>query len=92
MRCAHLTSLSCHAASDEDSRETIRLAQAAFESGIWSRASRHHRADVLDKSATLLTAELPELIPLEVRQTGRAIRESTLTPRARLHYSIPLRP
>ncbi|KAI3324211.1 aldehyde dehydrogenase [Xylariaceae sp. AK1471] len=65
----------CHAASEEDVQETVALAQAAFKSGVWSRASRHHRADVLDKSATLLEAELPELIALEVRQTGRAIRE-----------------
>lgn len=33
------------------------------------------RADVLDKIAELLTANLPRLIDLEVRQTGRAIRE-----------------
>jgi len=78
MRCAHLTSVSCHAALEDDVQDTVALAQAAFKSGIWSRTSRHHRADVLDKCATLITAELPELIALEVRQTGRAIRESTL--------------
>ncbi len=33
------------------------------------------RADVLDKIADLMTAHLPSLIALEVRQTGRAIRE-----------------
>jgi acyl-CoA reductase-like NAD-dependent aldehyde dehydrogenase len=33
------------------------------------------RADVLESAAGLLTASLPELIALEVRQTGRAIRE-----------------
>ncbi|KAI0381228.1 aldehyde dehydrogenase [Hypomontagnella monticulosa] len=65
----------CHAASASDVERTIALAQSAFESGIWSRAPRHQRADVLDKCATLLTAALPDLIALEVRQTGRAIRE-----------------
>ncbi|KAI0407145.1 aldehyde dehydrogenase [Xylaria palmicola] len=65
----------CHAASEEDVQDTVALAQAAFKSGVWSRESRHRRADVLDKSATLLEAELPELIALEVRQTGRAVRE-----------------
>ncbi|KAI0449153.1 aldehyde dehydrogenase [Xylaria acuta] len=65
----------CHAASEEDVRDTVALAQAAFKSGVWSRESRHRRADVLDKSATLLEAELPQLITLEVRQTGRAVRE-----------------
>ncbi|KAI3333716.1 aldehyde dehydrogenase [Ustulina deusta] len=65
----------CHAASEEDVKDTVTLAQAAFKSGVWSRESRHRRADVLDKSATLLEAELPQLIALEVRQTGRAVRE-----------------
>ncbi|KAI0438184.1 aldehyde dehydrogenase [Xylaria telfairii] len=65
----------CHAASEEDVQETVALAQAVFKSGAWSCASRHHRADVLDKAATLLEAELPQLIALEVQQTGRAVRE-----------------
>ncbi|GAP88440.1 putative aldehyde dehydrogenase [Rosellinia necatrix] len=65
----------CHAASEEDVDEAIALAQAAFKSGVWSRESPHRRADVLDKAATLLEAELPTLIELEVRQTGRAVRE-----------------
>ena len=42
---------------------------------MWSKAPRHVRADILDKIADLLTANLPTLTPLEVRQTGRAIRE-----------------
>lgn len=33
------------------------------------------RADTLDRIAELLTKNLPRLIELEVRQTGRAIRE-----------------
>lgn len=66
---------SCHAASASDVERTIARAEAAFQSGVWSRSSRHYRADILDKSAALLTASLPSLIALEVRQTGRAIRE-----------------
>ncbi|GJC91501.1 aldehyde dehydrogenase [Colletotrichum higginsianum] len=65
----------CHAASPQDVDETIRLAHDTFKAGTWSRLPRHVRADVLDRTAELLTAELPQLIPLEVRQTGRAIRE-----------------
>ena len=42
---------------------------------MWSRAPRHARADVLDRCATLLDAALPELIELEVAQTGRPVRE-----------------
>ncbi|KAI0098493.1 aldehyde dehydrogenase [Daldinia grandis] len=65
----------CHAASTSDVERTVAHAEAAFRSGVWSRSLRHYRADILDKSAALLTASLPSLIALEVRQTGRAIRE-----------------
>lgn len=66
---------SCHAASEEDVESTVAAAHAAFKSGIWSRASRHHRADVLERCATLLSDALPELIALETKQTGRVIKE-----------------
>ncbi|KAF2473625.1 aldehyde dehydrogenase-like protein [Lindgomyces ingoldianus] len=65
----------CHAASVEDVDEAVRHAHAVFKSGTWSRAPRHLRAEVLDKIAGLLIKNLPRLIELEVRQTGRAIRE-----------------
>ncbi|POS69618.1 aldehyde dehydrogenase [Diaporthe helianthi] len=64
-----------HSASPEDVDSTVEQAHAAFKSGVWSRASRHHRADVLEKAATLLSSNLPDLIALEVQQTGRALRE-----------------
>ncbi|KAF1993519.1 betaine aldehyde dehydrogenase [Amniculicola lignicola CBS 123094] len=65
----------CHAASPEDVNTAIKAAHAVFKSGIWSKAPRHVRADTLDRIADLLTANLPRLIDLEVRQTGRAVRE-----------------
>ncbi|KAJ9144013.1 Aldehyde dehydrogenase [Coniochaeta hoffmannii] len=65
----------CYAASAKDVDDTVQSAHAAFQSGTWSRSSRQHRADTLDKIASLLTDALPELIPLEVKQTGRATRE-----------------
>lgn len=65
----------CHSATSEDVSTTIQLAHSAYKSGAWSRAPAHHRADVLEKAAALLTANLPGLIALEVQQTGRAIRE-----------------
>ncbi|KAH6693681.1 aldehyde dehydrogenase-like protein [Plectosphaerella plurivora] len=65
----------CTAASPSDVDSIVHEAHKVFTSGIWSRAPRQTRADVLDKAAILLTAALPSLIPLEVRQTGRAIRE-----------------
>jgi acyl-CoA reductase-like NAD-dependent aldehyde dehydrogenase len=55
--------------------EVVRDAHAVFKSGVWSKAPRHVRADTLERVAQLLTENLPRLIELEVRQTGRAIRE-----------------
>ncbi len=66
---------SCHAASPDDVDAAVREAHRAFLSGSWSRAPRHARADVLERCAALLEAELPGLIELEVAQTGRAARE-----------------
>lgn len=70
-----LTLCRCHSASDDDVELAVQLAHTTFKSGVWSKSSRHHRADVLDKAAALLSQHLPNLIPLEVAQTGRAIRE-----------------
>ncbi|KAJ5591838.1 uncharacterized protein N7459_002207 [Penicillium hispanicum] len=65
----------CHAASTTDVETAVAAAHAVFKAGTWSRASRHHRADVLENCAALLSESLPELITLESQQTGRAIRE-----------------
>ncbi|KAJ6441214.1 betaine aldehyde dehydrogenase [Purpureocillium lavendulum] len=61
--------------NDSDVDEAINVAHRAFRSGVWAKAPREARATVLDKAAALLIQQLPSLIPLEVRQTGRAIRE-----------------
>ncbi|KAJ5984714.1 Aldehyde dehydrogenase C-terminal [Penicillium waksmanii] len=65
----------CHAASEEDVDNAVHIAHSAYKSGIWSRASRHKRADVLENCAGYLKEALPELIDLEVKQTGRVVRE-----------------
>ncbi|KAI5457294.1 aldehyde dehydrogenase [Mariannaea sp. PMI_226] len=65
----------CQSASEADVIAAVKIAQDTFESGVWSKKSRHDRATVLDKAAELLTSNLPDLIALEVRQTGRVIRE-----------------
>ncbi|KAL8336743.1 hypothetical protein RB601_008297 [Gaeumannomyces tritici] len=65
----------CHAASASDVDSAVDAAHAAFKAGAWSRAPRQARADVLDRAAELLGSALPGLIDLEVRQTGRAVRE-----------------
>ncbi|KHN97319.1 betaine aldehyde dehydrogenase [Metarhizium album ARSEF 1941] len=63
------------AASQQDVDDAIQNAHEVFKSGVWSRASRHHRARVLEKIAEIVAQELPNLIHVEVRQTGRAVRE-----------------
>ncbi|KAK7413079.1 hypothetical protein QQX98_008027 [Neonectria punicea] len=65
----------CHAASEDDASQAIELAQEVFKSGVWAKKPREERALVLDKAAELLVKNLPELIVLEVQQTGRAVRE-----------------
>ncbi|KAF1832999.1 betaine aldehyde dehydrogenase [Decorospora gaudefroyi] len=65
----------CHAASAVNVDEAVQMAHKVFKSGVWSKVPRHLRADTLDRIAELLTKNLPRLIELEVRQTGRAIRE-----------------
>ncbi|KAJ5087154.1 Aldehyde dehydrogenase C-terminal [Penicillium angulare] len=65
----------CHAASEKDVEDAVQAAHLAYKTGVWSRKSRHERADVLEKCSVLLSEALSELIPLEVKQTGRAIRE-----------------
>jgi acyl-CoA reductase-like NAD-dependent aldehyde dehydrogenase len=65
----------CHAASATDVDTAVRTAQKVFKSGVWSKAPRHVRAETLDRIAELLTQDIARLIELEVRQTGRAIRE-----------------
>ncbi|TLD34645.1 aldehyde dehydrogenase-like protein [Venturia nashicola] len=58
-----------------DVTAAISVAHKTFESGVWSRAPRNKRADVLEEIADVLTANIRDLVALEVRQTGRAIRE-----------------
>lgn len=71
----YLITVRCHSASEEDVDTAVRAGHSAYQSGVWSRASRHQRAEVLEKCAFLLTEALPELIDLEVKQTGRVVRE-----------------
>ncbi|CAK7217208.1 hypothetical protein SEUCBS140593_003131 [Sporothrix eucalyptigena] len=66
---------SCDSASADDVDAAVQDAHRAFTAGTWSRAPRQTRAEVLEEAARLLTAALPQLIALEVQQTGRAIRE-----------------
>lgn len=65
----------CHSASQEDVVSAVELAHATYKSGVWSRAPRHVRAEVLERAASLFETHLATLVEIEVAQTGRAIRE-----------------
>ncbi|KAJ4381951.1 hypothetical protein N0V85_008629 [Neurospora sp. IMI 360204] len=65
----------CHSASQEDVVSAVELAHATYKSGVWSRAPRHVRAEVLERAASLFETHLAALIEIEVEQTGRAVRE-----------------
>lgn len=53
----------------------VNIAEDKFQSGVWSRADVRQRAQVLSKISVLLSKRIPDLLQLEVAQTGRAIRE-----------------
>ncbi|TFK43675.1 aldehyde dehydrogenase [Crucibulum laeve] len=62
-------------ASPEDVAFAIDNAQAAFDSGVWSKAPAIVRSKVLSKLARSLEERIPELAEIETLQTGRTIRE-----------------
>ncbi|KAL1686929.1 Aldehyde/histidinol dehydrogenase [Schizophyllum commune] len=63
------------AASTEDVNETIKNAQIAHETGVWSKMPAATRSKVLSKLARILESRIQEIAEIETRQTGRALRE-----------------
>ena len=55
--------------------DAVRTAKAAFDSGVWSRAPPHKRAQVLSSLSHALRDCVADLAHLESQQTGRTIRE-----------------
>jgi len=55
--------------------EAITIADDVFHSGIWSRSDVRFRANVLSSISNSLREAIPELVDIEVAQTGRAVRE-----------------
>ncbi|RDW63659.1 putative aldehyde dehydrogenase family protein [Coleophoma cylindrospora] len=53
----------------------VTRSQQQFASGAWSHAEASDRFAVLVKAAALLRSNLAEFVELEVRQTGRPVRE-----------------
>ena len=63
------------ATSNKEVEDVVQQSLAAFKSGSWSKADASTRYAVLSKAAILLRESLPEIITLEVQQTGRPVRE-----------------
>ncbi|KAI0065822.1 aldehyde dehydrogenase [Artomyces pyxidatus] len=64
-------------ASSSDVHHSVEAAQAAFDSGEWSRAPAQARAKVLNVLAHNLRQRISQFAEIETLQTGRAIREMT---------------
>jgi delta 1-pyrroline-5-carboxylate dehydrogenase len=67
----------CEVASTDAAclNNAVEVADKVFHSGVWSRSDVRYRANVLSQIAVNLKAAIPELLELEVAQTGRAVRE-----------------
>ena len=55
--------------------QAVHVADEVYHSGIWSKSDVRYRANVLNSIAKNLREAIPQLLELEVAQTGRAIRE-----------------
>ncbi|MGA0541795.1 aldehyde dehydrogenase family protein [Neotabrizicola sp. VNH66] len=60
----------------EDTEAAIAAARAAFDSGVWSRASGKDRATVLLKVADLIEANVERMTLLECLETGKPIAQA----------------
>ncbi len=82
----------CEVASTDKKalNEAVEVADEVYRSGIWSRADVRHRANVLSAISVELKAAIPELLELEVAQTGRAVRE--MKAQVRFYVYINSRP
>ena len=64
------------AASAADVGRAVDAAQRAFDTGVWSAASVHERARVLNRFADLFEADIEEFYRLETLNNGRPVRET----------------
>ena len=61
----------------EDADEAVRIARAAFESGVWSRMSPADRKTVLVRWAELIERHADEIALLECLDVGKPIADTT---------------
>lgn len=69
-----LASVAC--ADERDANKTIEIAQAAFESGVWSKKSLEERSEILCRMSDLVLERVEELATLETMDVGKPIKES----------------
>lgn len=69
-----LASVAC--ADERDTGKTIEIAQAAFESGVWSNKSVEERSEILCRMSDLVLERVEELATLETMDVGKPIKES----------------
>ncbi|MGG1661875.1 aldehyde dehydrogenase [Brevibacillus sp. NRS-1366] len=69
-----LASVAC--ADERDTNKTIEIAQATFESGVWSKKSVEERSEILCRMSDLVLARVDELATLETMDVGKPIKES----------------
>ena len=61
----------------EDVDHAVAAGQAAFESGVWSKASPGHRATVLRRLGDLIRVNADRIGAIESRDTGKPIAQAT---------------
>ncbi|GAA3774510.1 aldehyde dehydrogenase [Plantactinospora mayteni] len=59
-----------------DVEEAVRVAQAAFDSGVWSRMPIHERSRILHRFADGIAARMADLYRLETANNGRPLTET----------------
>ncbi|MET8310873.1 aldehyde dehydrogenase [Micromonospora sp. NPDC005173] len=63
-------------ADQADVEEAVRVAQAAFDSGVWSRMPIHERSRILHRFADGIAARMSDLYQLETANNGRPLTET----------------
>jgi phenylacetaldehyde dehydrogenase len=63
-------------ATEADVDRAVQAGQRAFDKGVWSNASVHERARVLNRFADLFEADIEEFFRLETMNNGRPVRET----------------
>jgi len=59
----------------EDVDEAVRVATEAFEDGRWADLAPREKCRIMYRAAQLLRERLDHIIEIEVRSTGRPIKE-----------------